>query len=263
MTIADHPLHGSGRAALPHPALALGRDGEAHPRIGMADTWSREPAGDVCAHAAPRQMITLTPATQNAPPELGHRFPKRVQRGAVARDTVVPVVPQDDRSQIRALLRHGLMQTTPEFGLDRSQLRLPPRAHRLSQHREPSRPGRRAAVRKAQKVEGLRFPVPAASTILVRVATEFDETRLVGMQRQPEPREALAQVGEEAFGFPAMLKSDDEVTGPLSLISMPGHSRSSAPVAQTSPACHPRATAQFVWHHLPGNAGAKKEDSGF
>jgi hypothetical protein len=29
MTIADHPLHRSGRAALPHPALALGRDGKA------------------------------------------------------------------------------------------------------------------------------------------------------------------------------------------------------------------------------------------
>ena len=29
MTIADHPLHGSGRAALPHPALALGGEREA------------------------------------------------------------------------------------------------------------------------------------------------------------------------------------------------------------------------------------------
>ena len=43
--IADHPLHRSGRAALPHPALALGRDGEAHARIGMTDTWGRKPAG--------------------------------------------------------------------------------------------------------------------------------------------------------------------------------------------------------------------------
>jgi hypothetical protein len=35
--------------------------------------------------------------------------------------------------------------------------------------------------------------------------------RFVGMQRQPEPREPFAQVGEEAFGFHPMLKSDDEI----------------------------------------------------
>jgi hypothetical protein len=36
MTIADHPLHGSGRAALPHPALALGRDGKTYARLCAA-----------------------------------------------------------------------------------------------------------------------------------------------------------------------------------------------------------------------------------
>ena len=171
MTIADHPLHGSGRAALPHPALALGGDGEANARIRVTDTWRRQPTGDVGAHAAPRQVIALTPTTQDAPPEPGHRFPKRVQRRAIHRDTVVPVVPEDDRAQIRALRRHGLMQTTPELGLDGSQFRLPPRAHRLAQHREPSLPGLGAAMREAQKVEGLRFPVTPGSPILVRIAT--------------------------------------------------------------------------------------------
>jgi len=213
MTIADHPLHRSGRAALPHPAPALGRDGEAHARIGMTDTWRREPAVDVRAHATPRQMVALTPATQDAPPELDHRRPKRIQRRAVQRDTVVPVMPEDDRAQIRALLRNGLMQTSPELGLDRSQLGLPPRTHRLAQHREPSLPRLRAAMREAQKIEGLRFPVATDSPILVCEATEFEESRFVGMQRQSEPREALAQVGEEAVSFHPVLESDDEVIG--------------------------------------------------
>jgi hypothetical protein len=31
------------------------------------------------------------------------------------------------------------------------------------------------------------------------------------MQRQPEPREAVAQFGEEPFGVPATLESDDEI----------------------------------------------------
>jgi hypothetical protein len=44
MTIADHPLHGSGRAALPHPALALGNERKALGRPGMADARGRQPA---------------------------------------------------------------------------------------------------------------------------------------------------------------------------------------------------------------------------
>ncbi len=192
MTIANHPLHGSGRAALPHPALALGRDGEAHARIGMPDTWGRKPAGDVGTHAAPRQMVALTPTTQDAPPELRHRCPKRVQGGTVQRNTVVPVVPEDDRPQICALLRNGLMQALPEFGFHRLQLRLQPRAYRLTQHREPPLPGLRTAMCETQKVEGLRLPVAPRSSVRIGKATEFEETRLVGMQRQPEPRESVS-----------------------------------------------------------------------
>ena len=35
--IAHNPLHGSGRADLPHPALALGDDAHAAQGIGMTD----------------------------------------------------------------------------------------------------------------------------------------------------------------------------------------------------------------------------------
>jgi hypothetical protein len=103
------------------------------------------------------------------------------------------------------------MQASPEFGLHRSQLRLPPRAHRLAQHREPTFSRLRAAVREAQKVEGFRFPVPAGAPILVSEATKFDEPRLVGMQRQSKSRETRAQFGEEACGFRPMLESRDEI----------------------------------------------------
>ena len=51
--------------------------------------------------------------TQGAPPEPGQPFPKRVQGGAIQRDTVIPVVPEHDRAQIRALLRNGSMQALP------------------------------------------------------------------------------------------------------------------------------------------------------
>jgi hypothetical protein len=35
--IGHNPLHGSGRAAFPHPALALGNDAHATQGIGMTD----------------------------------------------------------------------------------------------------------------------------------------------------------------------------------------------------------------------------------
>jgi hypothetical protein len=44
--IAHDPLQGSGQAALPHPALALGQDARAVERIGMTDGRQRQPAGE-------------------------------------------------------------------------------------------------------------------------------------------------------------------------------------------------------------------------
>ncbi len=38
ITVARDPLHGSGPAELPHPALASGNDAQAAQRIGMVDT---------------------------------------------------------------------------------------------------------------------------------------------------------------------------------------------------------------------------------
>jgi hypothetical protein len=65
MIIADHPLHGSGRAELPHPALALGSDAQPLPRIRVTDTGKRKPSSDVTSHAIPRQAMTLAAATKH------------------------------------------------------------------------------------------------------------------------------------------------------------------------------------------------------
>jgi len=40
--IAHNPLHGSGQAELPHPALALGNDAHAAQGIGMTDSSSEK-----------------------------------------------------------------------------------------------------------------------------------------------------------------------------------------------------------------------------
>src|SRR2546430_282148 len=51
--IAHNPLHGSGRADFPHPALALGDNAHAPQRIGMTDRRHRQPASDDTPHAIP------------------------------------------------------------------------------------------------------------------------------------------------------------------------------------------------------------------
>jgi hypothetical protein len=40
--VTHNPLHGSGRAALPHPALAWGDDAQAHERLRVADAGRRK-----------------------------------------------------------------------------------------------------------------------------------------------------------------------------------------------------------------------------
>ena len=80
-------------------------------------------------------------------------------------------------------------------------------------HREAALPGRRTAMREPQEVEALGFPLATRSPVRRRVATEFEEPRFVGMQRQPEPRESLAQVGEKLLGVVSMLEAHDEVIG--------------------------------------------------
>src|SRR5258708_3342292 len=49
--IAHNPLHGSGQAGFPHPALALGDDAHAAQGIGMTDGRRRQPASDEAPHA--------------------------------------------------------------------------------------------------------------------------------------------------------------------------------------------------------------------
>src|SRR6266545_1673579 len=213
MTIARNPLHGSGRAALPHPALALGGGAEACEGIGMADARGWQPPVDVAIHPFPRQMMALAATLERPLPEPADGLAKGDDATPVHGHPVVPHVSHDDRAQIVPYRRERVVQASPEFSLDRLELRLPSLAHRLPQHRELPLPRLPAAMREAEKVERLRLPVAPASPVGRREAAELDETRLVGMQRQPEPREPLAQLGEKQLGLLPMLESHDEVIG--------------------------------------------------
>ena len=66
-------------------------------------------------------------------------------------------------------------------------------------------------MREAQEVEGFRFAVAPVSPILLRIAAELNDSRLVGMQLQSELREALAQFRQKPLCFLTMLEARHEV----------------------------------------------------
>src|SRR6516164_11848370 len=87
--ITHNPLHGSGQAALPHPALALGQDAHAAQGIGMTDRRQRQPSVDEAPHTIPEDAAVLTAPRQRAMPEASHLEPKDPQRMVVQGHSVV------------------------------------------------------------------------------------------------------------------------------------------------------------------------------
>src|SRR5438034_965115 len=158
ITIAHDPLHGSGQAAFPHPALALGSNAHAPQRIGMTDRRQRQPASNETPHAIPKDAAVLAPPRQRAMPIPADSEPKNRQRRLVHGHSVVAKVSTHNRPQPLALFGDGFVHSSLKLGFHLIQLRLQPFPYRLPQHREPSiAPLLHADMRKAEKVERLRL----------------------------------------------------------------------------------------------------------
>src|SRR5216683_2483665 len=114
--VAHHPLHGSGRAGFPHPALASSDDAKPPQRIGMTDAGRRQPTVSEPSHPVPEHATGLTSSRQRAMPEAAHLKPKHVQRVAVHGHAVVTDMSPDNRAQPRAYGRDGVVHASPEFG---------------------------------------------------------------------------------------------------------------------------------------------------
>jgi len=157
--IAHNPLHGSGQAALPHPALASGNDAHAAQGIGMTDSRRWQPAVDEAPHAIPRDATVLTAPRQRAMPEPAHLGPKQPQRRGIHGHSVIPDMSTHHRLQPLTQFWDGLVHAPLKVGFHLLQLRLQPFADRLPQHRESSiTPLLYADVRKAEEVERLWLP---------------------------------------------------------------------------------------------------------
>jgi hypothetical protein len=114
ITITHDPLHGSGRAGFPHPALALGNNAHAAQRIGMTDRRQRQPPSDEAPHSIPENAAVLAPPRQRAMPRPADSESKKRQRRLVHGHSVVAKV--STLSTLRRRPRERLRMTQGRCG---------------------------------------------------------------------------------------------------------------------------------------------------
>jgi hypothetical protein len=105
--VTRRPLHRSGRAGLPHPALPLGYGAKPHERVRATDTRRRKPSTNEALHPAPRHASGVAPALQHAAPQPADRAMERRDGWGVHRDPVVVHVTPDNRPQVCPDFRDG------------------------------------------------------------------------------------------------------------------------------------------------------------
>ena len=199
--VAHDPLHRSGRAVFPHPALASGDDAKSPQGIGMTDADRGQIAVDEAPHPVPKETAVLAAPRQGAVPESAHLEPEQVERWGVHGYSVVAEVSPDHQAQPLAHFWDGVVHASPELGFHLTQLRLQPLTNRLPQHGEASvAPLDRTDVRKAEKVERLRLPLSTLLPVGGRRGAELEEPRFLGMQLQAKPAQPLGKLLPEPLG---------------------------------------------------------------
>src|SRR6266478_3398050 len=210
--ITHNPLHGSGRADFPHPALASGDNAHAAQGIRMTDGRRRQPASDEAPHTVPEDASVLATPRQRTMPEPSHSESKKSQRRVVHGHPIIPEVSTHHRLQPLALFGDGFMHAPLKLGFHRVQLRLQPFADRLPQHRVHSvAPLLHADMREAEKVECLGLPFSTPLPVVDRKRTKFQQPRFLGMQCQVELPHSLREFRPELFGIRFALESNHDI----------------------------------------------------
>src|SRR6266436_272570 len=212
--IAHNPLHGSGQAGFPHPALALGDDAHAAQGIGMTDGRQRQPASDEAPHAIPKHAAFVAAPRQRAMPEPPYLEPKEIQRRLVHGHPVVADVSTHHCLQPLAYCGDGFMHPSLKLRFHLVQLRLQPFAYRLPQHREPSvAPLLHTDMCEAKKVERLRLPFSTPLPLVDRMRTKLQQPRFLGMQFQVELSHSFREFRPELIGIRFAVKAHHDVIG--------------------------------------------------
>jgi hypothetical protein len=113
------------------------------------------------------------------------------------------------------------VQPLAQFRFDFLQLSAFPLTHRPPQHRELPLSRLATAVREAQKVEGLGFPLATRFSLLDRKAAKLNHARFLGMQFQSELGEALRQFMVKLFGILLVLKGTTKSSAQRTTITSP------------------------------------------
>src|SRR6266571_2591695 len=224
--VTHNPLHRSGQAVFPHPALASGDDAKSPERVGMTDAGRGQPAVDKPPHPVPEDSAVLAAPRERAVPESAHLESEGDESRAVHGDAVVTDVPSHDGAQPLAHHRNRVVHAALEFGFHLAQLRLQPFANRLPQHREaPITPLPPTDVCEAEEVERLGLPLATLLPVFGRVWAEFQELRFLGMQLEAELPEPFGELRPESHSVRLVLKAkhnvirepydDDVAAGPL------------------------------------------------
>src|SRR5258707_849943 len=212
--VTHNPLYGSGQAGLPHPALTSGDNAQAAQGIRMTSAGGRQPAVDQAPHPVPEHSGFLTAAQERAMPEPTYLEPKRVQRRAVGRHSVITNVSTHDRPQPLAHFRDGVMHASFEFGLHLAQLGLQPFANRLPQDREASvAPLLPTDVGEAEEVERLRFPFSALLPVFGCERSELQQPRFLRMQFQTELPHSFDKFRPEPYAICLRLETHHDIVG--------------------------------------------------
>src|ERR1700723_1731850 len=210
--IAHNPLHGSGQAGFPHPALALGDDAHTTQGVGMTDGRRRQPASDEAPHTIPEDAAVLAAPHQRTAPEASYLEPEQPQRRCVHGHSVVPNVSTPPPLPAFSPLGDGIVQSSLKFSSQLVQLRLQSFAHRLPQHRVHSIASLLYAdMREAEKVERLRFAISTPLPVVDRKRTKFQQACFLGMQFQVELPHSFSEFRPKVIGIRFAVESNHDV----------------------------------------------------
>jgi hypothetical protein len=167
--------------------------------------------GDL-AKPNPGEPMALGAAPERMQPQPDGLTMEGFQSIRVSRDRVIGVISADHALEPLAGLGDRLVTPLQEFLMEQLQLGAKSLRDRLSPNREDTiQPGLRARVRKTQEVERFGFPFATPDTVFGRETTEFDQARLLGMEREAKLLQSGTELSKKSFGIPSMLKSRDKI----------------------------------------------------
>ena len=153
--------------------------------------------------------MTLATPPQRTAPRTEDALTKHTEQTTVPRYREITVVPKQHRSQPGPLAGDGETHALPQGLLHLLEFPAQPPGNGLSPHRKLALP--RLAVREAEKVKRLRFPLAPSLTSFCRKAAKLDEPGLLRVQFQVESVKPLPKLNAKPLGLVLVLKANDEV----------------------------------------------------